>query len=335
MRQTNIIIDQSWPEGELETLTACPYCGSADCTLAYKEAQDWSFYSAPGKWSYWDCSGCGALYLSPRPKEAYIGKAYASYYTHDTSFGDISQKLRTQLKNEYLSHLFGIDIRPRFNLPKCLSFLLKPFQHLINVPFGLRQLADLPKGKLLDVGCGSGASLKAAQQLGWDVIGLEVDPAAVQAARSIGLNIIEGDYKQLSQFTDCFDCIVCSHVLEHVYSPLKMIGLLKKALRPGGVLLLSLPNANSHVREVFGENWRGLEAPRHVAIPSLAWLQAFLSEQGFFEYQVAHKGDWTTGASREIMESRGFENLGHPKYASETISPARSDFIQFVCIKRF
>lgn len=329
----NSMIDQDWPENELELVSSCPYCASKERKLAYKDVQDWSFYSAPGKWTYWDCKNCDALYLSPRPIETSMGKAYASYYTHNTSSVSIKRKLKTKFKNEFLSHSFSIDIPPRLNLPKYLNFLLIPFKCYINVPFGLEQLLHLPKGKLLDVGCGSGASLHFAQQLGWNVTGLEIDSAAVKAARKLGLNVIEGDYKQLAQFNDSFDCIICSHVLEHVYYPLELLMLLQKSLRHGGVLLLSLPNSSSHVRKVFGENWRGLEAPRHVSIPALDWLREFMIQKNFFEYQVAHIGDWSTGASKEIMKLRGRDCIKYSKCDKESIALSHSDFIQFVCVK--
>ncbi|WP_371816999.1 class I SAM-dependent methyltransferase [Rhodoferax sp. AJA081-3] len=41
------------------------------------------------------------------------------------------------------------------------------------------------------------------------------------------------------------DCVVCSHVLEHVHQPLHMLELLLASLKPQGVLLLSVPNAAS------------------------------------------------------------------------------------------
>ncbi len=88
------IINQPWPHSELEYVDVCPYCGSPERKLAYKDVQDWSFYAAPGKWSYWDCKGCEALYLSPRPTEASIGKAYASYYTHASFETSLIQQLK-------------------------------------------------------------------------------------------------------------------------------------------------------------------------------------------------------------------------------------------------
>ena len=76
MKKTDTIkINQSWPKDGMEKVNHCPYCGSSKRMLAYKDVQDWSFYCAPGKWSYWDCKQCCAIYLDPRPTAATIGKA--------------------------------------------------------------------------------------------------------------------------------------------------------------------------------------------------------------------------------------------------------------------
>ena len=274
------IIDQPWPAKELEHIKRCPYCNSNDRTLAYKDVQDWSFYCAPGKWNYWNCSQCEALYLSPRPTELSIGKAYSKYYTHNSKGKTLTENIKNRLKNECFSHWLNSNITPRINLLKSLSFLLNPLKKMLHMPFELELLLDLPKGELLDVGCGSGYMLKIAKEMGWDVTGLEIDPLAVKAAREKGLNVIQGDYRKLDQFLNIYDCIICSHVLEHVHHPLMLLKLLVKALRPQGVLFLSLPNAHSHVRERFGENWRGIEAPRHVAIPTVKKIIEHLNSLG-------------------------------------------------------
>ena len=192
----NSIIDQPWPEDELEDVEGCPYCDSTDRTLAYKDVQDWSFYCAPGKWNYWECEGCEALYLSPRPTEASIGKAYGSYYTHDSNALSYLQQLKIKVRNEYFSHKFEVNLSPRLHLSKSFDNVLKALKFFIEQPFELESLAKRPKGKLLDVGCGSGHLLKLAQQLGWDVTGIEIDPKAVSVARVKGLNVLHGDYRK-------------------------------------------------------------------------------------------------------------------------------------------
>ena len=329
------MIDEDWPNSELEDVNACPYCGSKERALAYNDVHDWSFYSAPGKWSFWDCKNCEALYLNPRPTEATIGKAYAKYYTHNENADSFLQQVKVRLKNECFSQWLGTPIYPRLNLPKSLNFLLKPFKRMINMPYELRALVSHPtKGQLLDLGCGSGNKLKIAIQLGWDVTGLEIDPNAVRAAREQGLNVIEGGYRELAQFSDCFDCVICSHVLEHVHQPLELLDLLARVLKPGGLLLISLPNAKSHVRECFGPNWRGLEAPRHIAIPALRQMVALIQARGFVQvdqldvYGATEIESHRIGQRKLSASMKDFVILKLNQMLSKPLVGKNSDFIQ-------
>jgi 2-polyprenyl-3-methyl-5-hydroxy-6-metoxy-1,4-benzoquinol methylase len=246
-------IDQAWPEADLEHAGKCAYCGSAERTLAYKDVQDWSFYCAPGKWTYWDCTACKSLYLDPRPTQATIGAAYGSYYTHAANTRiSIIKKVKEKIINEYLAFKLNVNIKPRLNIPASLSWVLYPIKYKVPLPFGFKELAELPKGKMLDVGCGNGDTVFYAKQIGWQAKGIELDPVAVNASKSRGLDIVEGTYECLSNYSSEYDCVVCSHVLEHVYDPVKMLQLLSQTLKSNGVLILSLPNAPSHLRRQFG-----------------------------------------------------------------------------------
>lgn len=322
----------------MEKVNHCPYCGSSKRMLAYKDVQDWSFYCAPGKWSYWDCKQCCAIYLDPRPTAATIGKAYDTYYTHNVNNESIFQVCKNRLKNECLSHWLNTDISPRLHLPKILAWLLTPLKSRSFESFGLRELVSLPKGSLMDVGCGSGQTLSLAKQLGWQAMGVEIDPAAVRAARTQYLNVLEGTYEKLDDYKQEFDCIVCFHVLEHVYNPQDMLIKLKEALKPGGTLLLSLPNATSALRYHFGENWRGLEAPRHLSIPSMHQLKANLEEMGFSVKEVQLNVFPTASESSRIQRRAAKPNtydkaVKKMLIANEAVvADKQPDFIQFICV---
>jgi SAM-dependent methyltransferase len=221
-----------------------------------------------------------------------------------------------------------------------MAFLLAPLKRLMIVPFGLREIIDLPKGRLLDIGCGSGDMLNTAKSLGWSVVGLEIDPDAVRNAQSQGLNVVQGGYLEAFQMAGLFDCIVCSHVLEHVHHPNQLLDLLAEKLDPGGVLLLSLPNSKSHVREMFAENWRGLEAPRHLAIPSLDQIRSALTSRGFADINQTNVYFATYLESNRI-KSRKFEiGIFYFLYYKikqlfqRTPKGTSSDFIQIVAYKK-
>lgn len=332
----NSIINQTWPSESLEHINQCPFCGSKKAKLAYQQVKDWSFNTAPGDWDYYDCEGCGALYLNPRPTQQSIGNAYGDYYTHQ------SQTNPTQvnkLKNEFISIRYKIDLNPRMNfsglLKKSLSFL----SGLVTIPFDWHIIATLPKGKLLDVGCGGGDTLFFAKQVGWQVSGLELDLKAVEFARSRGLDVELGGFEKLQTLPGSYDCIVCAHVLEHVYDPDLLLRLMTEKLKSGGMLVLSLPNAQSDVRYQYGKFWRGLEAPRHIAIPSLTFIKDKLIDLGYTDVVQYDVFGLTEPESKKIKKNR--EHISFldvliyriKKHLKLNTSDRNSDFIQLVARK--
>lgn len=332
-------LDGYWPEKDLERVNECPYCGSYERSLAYEDVQDWSFDCAPGKWSYWDCVVCQSLYLDPRPTQMTIGAAYATYYTHSNGESEsFLRSIKERLRNECLSQKLDANIQPRLHLTKLLNGVVAIIGKRVSVPFGWTSLAGRPKGSFLDVGCGAGFTVALAQQLGWDAMGLEIDPAAVHEARRFGLNILEGNYAQLTQFEGQFDCIMCSHVLEHVHEPRDLLAKLKSAIKPGGLLLLTLPNALSPMRRHFGANWRGLEAPRHISIPTESKLSQLLSEAGFTIKSVAGTG-FETAAESYRIQRRGRilsdQDLTQARQLEmrSLSATTENDLIKFVCEK--
>jgi 2-polyprenyl-3-methyl-5-hydroxy-6-metoxy-1,4-benzoquinol methylase len=332
-------LDQAWPIDGLEDVEACPFCRSIDRTLAYDSVQDWSFECAPGRWQYWDCVACKALYLHPRPTRSTIGSAYGQYYTHTNSESrSVLGTLKDLARNECLSHLLKASIEPRMHVPKLFKRLVASISHKVAIPFGWRELAALPKGEFMDVGCGAGLTVSVAKQLGWQAMGLEIDPVAVSEAQRKGLNIVEGAYDRLSQYPLQFDCIMVSHVLEHVHDPLDMLATLKLALKPNGVLLISLPNALSVLRYHFGANWRGLEAPRHLAIPSQDHLKSLLTALGFV-VEVQSDARLPTAAASFRIGRRGSQlspedlTLARNLESSMVAAYPGNDFIKFACRK--
>lgn len=331
-----IAFDEDWPAQETEEIPACPYCGSRSRDLAYENVRDWSFQCAPGKWSYWDCVDCQSLYLNPRPTIESVGAAYAHYYTHGDAPVGIFGNLKYLLRNECLSYRFNVDITPRLGLPSLLRPVLQRIAHYIKLPFGWTFLESAHKGRFIDVGCGDGRTVALAKQLGWKAMGVEIDPAAVTEARRKNLDVVEGTYAALATFPYQFDCIVCSHVLEHVHDPLDLLRILRNSLAPGGMLLLTLPNASSALRRHFGENWRGLEAPRHISIPSELQLRKLL-EQLEFEVHSYADNEAPTAAESYRIQRRSQTINREDRHRAQHLkivpldTPNGNDFIKFAC----
>jgi 2-polyprenyl-3-methyl-5-hydroxy-6-metoxy-1,4-benzoquinol methylase len=330
---------EQWPDIDLESVDACPMCGSGQAVLKHEAVRDWSFFSAPGQWNYWQCGTCQGLYLNPRPTLSSISRAYSKYYTHAGPGAQTGvRSLKVRWKNERLSARFGRPIEPRLQLPGVLNTWVARRASVIALPFGWQELAQTEPGQLMDVGCGTGATLVFAKALGWDVKGLELDPSAVDSAQAAGLEVGHGGYERLAETESAFDCITCSHVIEHVFDPRHMVQAIFSALRPGGRLVLSTPNALSDVHRHFGKHWRGLEAPRHLFLYSERHLSSLLRDEGF---RVESKSDQELATVIESARiARGGRQVsGEDRAAARRISQRLQreqqghDFIKLVAFK--
>lgn len=110
-----------------------------------------------------------------------------------------------------------------------------------------RRVAErLPaRGRLLEVGCHAGAFGLALQARGYEVLGLERDPAAAAAARAAGLAVVEGDVEDprlLAGLPGGFDAILLMDVLEHLRDPAAALAGMARLLAPGGRALITGPN---------------------------------------------------------------------------------------------
>ncbi|MCB0961406.1 MAG: glycosyltransferase [Acidimicrobiales bacterium] len=110
-------------------------------------------------------------------------------------------------------------------------------------------LARLPTtGRVLDAGTGLGSLLHAAQQLRPDlsIVGVDRSLERVGDARLAGVAApLAGADVAVLPFPDAtFDAVVCSEVLEHLDDPVTALRELRRVLRPGGDLLVTVPHAD-------------------------------------------------------------------------------------------
>lgn len=99
-------------------------------------------------------------------------------------------------------------------------------------------------GHWLDVGFGNGALLMTAHEYGYQVTGIEVNKHNVDALKFLGINVIQGNFEQMV-LDQQFDIVSLCDVLEHTQYPLDALDKVKKILKPGGILLISMPNRDS------------------------------------------------------------------------------------------
>jgi SAM-dependent methyltransferase len=142
-----------------------------------------------------------------------------------------------------------------------------------------------PYGRtLLDVGCGSGAFLRAMQQVNpeWQVAGTDPSAAAVALVQQAGYRAYHGTLEQLDLPRQQWDAVTLWHVLEHLPDPVgTLVYIRTQLLAPQGVLFLAVPMADSWDARLFGRDWVGWELPRHFMVFTHATLQQMLATSGF------------------------------------------------------
>ncbi|MDD5141089.1 MAG: class I SAM-dependent methyltransferase [Verrucomicrobiales bacterium] len=266
----------------------CSLCGS-DGRFIYSEQKD-RLFGASGSWHLKSCPDrkCGLIWLDPMPIPEDIGKAYEHYYTHATQNGNSRAGWLKQtyqlMQREYLAGKYNYPAGSQSAVIKSLGKLLYLFPvHRNEIDSEARFLSAISRGHLLDVGCGSGEWLASMRDLGWLVRGVDFDENAVRVARQRGLEVECGSLEQQAFSNDSFDVVTLNHVIEHVPDPIKTLAECARILKPGGRLILFTPNNASLSHQLFKQDWRGLEPPRHLHLFSMQSLQQSLGLAGFRE----------------------------------------------------
>ena len=116
-------------------------------------------------------------------------------------------------------------------------------------------------GNLLDIGAGTGDFLIEATKKKWSVNGVEPSAKAKSLAKAKGLNLELNSNKLNSNE---FDVITMWHVLEHVPDLEFQIKELKRLLKPGGYLVIAVPNFKSYDADYYQSFWAAYDVPRHL-----------------------------------------------------------------------
>lgn len=222
----------------------CPLCGArADRT--HLLIRDLKFFT-PGEYRLAACTACGFVYLNPRPTPAAIATLYPEGYWVEAE----------------------PDREP-----------VAP--HLVER--AIEQVGrHCPGGRVLDVGCGTGVAGAVMQRLGLKVTGLDPSADACRAARErFGLEVIESTIEAAELPEGGFDAITMFDVLEHLYDPKAVLSKLRRALRPGGLLIAKMPNLAAWQARLCGPYWFALDSPRHLSMFTPATARRMLEVGGY------------------------------------------------------
>jgi ubiquinone/menaquinone biosynthesis C-methylase UbiE len=243
-----------------------------------------------------ECAACGYRFVNPRPTQRDIVEAYSQPNFYD----------------EWLATDAGRQKMWR------------------------KRLGRLPRlaagSRVLDVGAGIGTFLALARdQAGWVASGTEISRQAVQLARQRhGLELLVGQFEEMSLPAATFNLITLWHVLEHVPSPTRLLQACHRVLVPGGWLVIAVPNdeaprwrlehLKARLRGRIPARYQPLSpgAEIHLSHFSRTVLAQLLSRQGFratdwsIDDHYPEPGLRTTalvGLHRAILRLTGF-NFG-------------------------
>ncbi len=113
-------------------------------------------------------------------------------------------------------------------------------------------------GRLLDAGCASGHFLREARQVGWSVAGVEPSETLFARAHETlgeGAELYCSTLELASFAPASFDAVTLWDVLEHVPEPVGFMTLCGKLLKPGGKLLVNVPDLDSPEARMLGKRW--------------------------------------------------------------------------------
>jgi 2-polyprenyl-3-methyl-5-hydroxy-6-metoxy-1,4-benzoquinol methylase len=201
---------------------------------------EWEDLLDQGEWSDWSCASC-----SSREGEVLFRQEKRTFFSCQRC-GMINQMVFGAEKKSYGSDYFFDEYQAQYG-----RTYLEDFQHIKTL--GTQRLQKLrplvpPGGKILEIGCAYGPFLQAAKEAGYDALGTDINPEAIQhITHELGLKAVRGDFLELplEQLggAESYDAVVLWYVIEHFPRVFRLLDKIKRLLKPRGILAFSTPNA--------------------------------------------------------------------------------------------
>lgn len=225
------------------------------------------------------CPKCGLMRLYPAPSAAELSRYYPADYWFDAG-GDPS------------------------------GFLAERYRRLVlgdHVRFVWRALKDSGiTGTVLDIGCGGGLFLRMLAERGVKVVGFDYAFSAARVAwRANQVPALCGSLGDSPIAKESCAAVTMFHVLEHLFDPAAYLREAHALLKPGGRIIVQVPNADCWQFLLFGEYWNGVDLPRHLFHFRARDVQRLLENSGF-----------------EVLRQKHFSWRDNPAGLATTLIPA-------------
>jgi 2-polyprenyl-3-methyl-5-hydroxy-6-metoxy-1,4-benzoquinol methylase len=222
----------------------CPTCGSSACGPELEKDH----------MTIVRCKTCDLVYVNPAFDAAHYQKVYGSH-EYQSIMKDLGEA-----SHEYRVERFGKE------RVKIMA------RHL--------RVSDARRPQYLDVGSSTGFVVEAAKDQGWEAIGIDLNPSAVEFGRARGLDLrtqaLEGvDFPEQS-----FDAVSLFDVLEHLLTPVDTLRACTRLLRPDGIVFLYVPNYDSASRLLMGNEAHFIWPTHHLNYYSPTTIADLMTREG-------------------------------------------------------
>ena len=240
-----------WPLDQLEE-RPCPLCGQSHQVVLLR----------PDHLPVAYCDTCSLWYIRRLPPEAVITQFYSRYWRHSRP-NDMSEATAEQMI-DYVRQGKVRDVR------------VSRLEALVG---------GLKGRRLLEVGCGLGSFLLAAQARGAEVMGQDISPDACRFVREhLGIWVSDDPLQASAIAIGQVDIVVMNDLIEHPIKPLELLEMIYPLLVPGGLLLIWTPNGGAAGDALeTARTWVGfrvdLEHLQYFSTRTIIWLA---NQQGWY-----------------------------------------------------
>lgn len=235
--------------------TTCPLCGGGSLKNILRARE--MFQRKPGIHTLTRCRGCAFVFQNPQLSERGLEYYYKDFY--DGRGADTMLALLAMNRNEHCARIAEIAPHAPTDDPR--------FDRWLDVGGGHGHFCLLVKDARPTAGCDlmdQGAGVQDAVRRGW------VDRGMQGSFPSLAPQL-EGEY----------GVVTMSHYLEHTRDPRAELAAAATVLKPGGLLMVEVPNPESPLGRLLGGAWMPWFIPQHLNMPTMENLRQLVVAEGF------------------------------------------------------